>query len=187
MTKLNHERPNLKYKDNIVREINKASRNSEIDIVRSTSRLRREISFKLPNIELTNEELCKVNKFMRLLNKHQKMQAKLLIPYLHLMLQKKRIKEKNVLKNKINQELSKLRISLISIALQLVASDRLESIAGRKQGVLDWFNSLGESLCKNNTADLWYFIHDDIFNVAIEIYKDKLASITPISKARSNE
>ncbi len=64
---------------------------------------------------------------------------------------------------------------MIAVALQLVASDRLESIAGRNKGVIDWFNLLGESMCKNQMADLWYFIHDDIFNVAIEIYKDKLA------------
>lgn len=175
MAKLNHERPRWKYKDNIIREINKVSRNIGVNIAYTASKPRQEVSFKLPDIELTNEELYKINKFMRLLNKHIESQANLLVPYLSLMLQKKRRKEKNELKIRVDRELSKLRTSMIAVALQLVASDRLESIAGRNKGVIDWFNLLGESMCKNQMADLWYFIHDDIFNVAIEIYKDKLA------------
>ncbi len=175
MAKLNYERPSLKYIDNLQREIKKASAKLSSSSIQSSSKTNnRCVSLDLPNIDLTLEEYEKIYRVLRLLGKQVRLESKFITSELFSIKNKLNRRQKAEIKENFQTESSKLRISMIQIAIQLVASERIQTISGREKGVLEWFNLWGKALSQNGLADTWSYMHDDIFSVAIEIYKEEI-------------
>jgi hypothetical protein len=167
MSKINHERPYLKYIDNIRREIKKSSSFSskEPEIDPSTARdtsIGQRLWNKMLQINLTEPELEKISELLRLLNEHSQTQCK----WLELLMKPKEGKQKKALE----KEMEQLKLSMISIAIQIIALEAIARNDGREKGIFDWLNLLGKHMTKNGAEDGWYFLSETVFKVANEAF-----------------
>lgn len=168
MSNINHNRPYLKYIDNLKREMGKAeSSPRKIPSFPRKYKVTKNPSYikKLDSISLLEIELDRIDEIMDLLTED----ASLFIELLSTMRLggKKNKRKRNTRRKKIEQIQSEIQRKMVSLSIELMASDLEQSSKGRKEGVFDWFNALGE-LMWNNGAEMGWETLDSIFTEASE-------------------
>lgn len=168
MSAINHQRPYLKYIDNVRRELysmavfsksknelsNGQKRSSE-----KQPRLKGQQLFKeMEQINLSQNESEKILDIIQKINQHIQYECDWLEAFM----------QKNKRSQKIKKEQKILLESIVNITMQLIASEIVAQNEGREKGVFDWFNLLGKYLHKNGLADLWEFLTDCVFTKAFE-------------------
>lgn len=163
MSKINHDRPYLKYINNIQREIKRSSAFSskKPEIGSSVTKgitIGKRLWNKISRINLTKSELEKISKLLYFLNEYYFMQYK----FIELLMDINQGIQKKALMNEMEQ----LKQSMVSIAVQIIVLELIARNNGREKGIFDWLNLLGEHMSQNGFEDGWYFLSKTVFKEA---------------------